>query len=98
MLSQTKHQQECNNQIEAEPLNRVMKHPGSTLYINPVFYLTYSGTRALMENLCSVNLSDISKMLVKKQMKYFDVPSELPCMESSGFTRTFKYKNEKFLC
>ena len=27
-----------------------------------------------MENLCSVNLSDISKMLVKKQMKYFDVP------------------------
>ena len=25
-------------------------------------------------NDCSVNLSDISKMLVKKQMKYFDVP------------------------
>ena len=74
MLSQTKHQQECNNQIEAEPLNRVMKHPDSTLYINSVFYLTYSGTGALMENLCSVNLSDISKMLVKKQMKYFDVP------------------------
>jgi len=49
-------------------------------------------------NDCSVNPSDLSKMLVKKQMKYFDVPSELPCMESSGFTRTFKYKNEKFLC
>ena len=29
-------------------------------------------------------------------MKYFDVPSELPCMESSGFTRTFKYENDKF--
>ena len=25
---------------------------------------------------CSVNLSDLSKMLVKKQMKYFDVPLE----------------------
>ena len=42
---------------------------------------------------CSVNPSDLSKMLVKKQMKYFDVPLR-PCMESSGFTRTFKYKNE----
>ena len=47
-------------------------------------------------NNCFVNLSDLSKMLVKKQMKYFDVPSELPCMESSGFTRTFKYENDKF--
>ena len=48
-------------------------------------------------NDCFVNLSDLSKMLVKKkQIKYFDVPSELPCMESTGFTRTFKYKNEKF--
>ena len=27
-------------------------------------------------NDCSVNLSDLSKMLVKKQMKYFDVPLE----------------------
>ena len=25
-------------------------------------------------NDCSVNLSDLSKMLVKKQMQYFDVP------------------------
>ena len=25
-------------------------------------------------NDCSVNLSDLSKMLVKRQMKYFDVP------------------------
>ena len=25
---------------------------------------------------CSVNLSDLSKMLAKKQMKYFDVPLE----------------------
>ena len=25
-------------------------------------------------NDCSVNLSDLSKMLAKKQMKYFDVP------------------------
>ena len=27
-------------------------------------------------NDCYVNLSDLSKMLVKKQMKYFDVPLE----------------------
>ena len=27
-------------------------------------------------NDCSVNPSDLSKMLVKKQMKYFDVPLE----------------------
>ena len=38
-------------------------------------------------NDCSVNLSDLSKMLVKTQMKYFDVPLD-------HFTRTFKYKNE----
>ena len=44
-------------------------------------------------NDCSVNPSDLSKMLVKKQMKYFDVQYGT-CMESSGFTRTFKYKNE----
>ena len=29
-----------------------------------------------LANDCSVNLSDRSKMLVKKQMKYFDVPLE----------------------
>ena len=39
-------------------------------------------TQFLAENLfsiandCSVNLSDFGKMLVKKQMKYFDVPLE----------------------
>ena len=30
----------------------------------------------LISNDCSVNPSDLSKMLVKKQMKYFDVPLE----------------------
>ena len=44
-------------------------------------------------NDCSVNISDLSKMLVKKQMKYFDVP-----LESSDFTGTIKYKNELFIC
>ena len=34
-------------------------------------------------NDCFVNLSDLSKMLVKKQIEYFDVP-----LESSNFTRT----------
>ena len=42
--------------------------------------------RNLFANDCSVNLSDLSKTLVKKQMKYFDVPYSGPCMESSGFT------------
>ena len=51
MLSQTIHKQEGINQIEEEQLKRVMKHSGSTLYINPAIYLTYSATGALMENL-----------------------------------------------
>ena len=44
-------------------------------------------------NDCSVNLSDLSKMSVKKQIKYVDVP-----LESSDFTGTIKYKNELFIC
>ena len=42
-------------------------------------------------NDCSVNISDLSKMLFEKKMKYFDVPLD---HESSRFTRPFKYKNE----
>ena len=46
------------------------------------FFLIYAKTTLTfiyfylfsIENDCSVNLSDLSKMLVKKQMKYFDVP------------------------
>ena len=50
-------------------------------------------------NDCFVNLSDLSKMLVKKQMKYFYVPLDHAiCMESSGFTRTVKYKSDSFIC
>ena len=41
---------------------------------------------------CSVNLSDLSKMLVKKQMKYFDVPLEhawkVPVLQELLNTRT----------
>jgi len=37
-------------------------------------------------NDCSVNPSDLSKILVQKQMKYFDVLLD-HAMESSGFTR-----------
>ena len=44
-------------------------------------------------NDCSINLSDLSKMSVKKQIKYVDVP-----LESSDFTGTIKYKNELFIC
>ena len=42
-----------------------------------------------LANDCLVNLSDLSEMLVKKQMKYIG-----PCMESLGFTRTIKYNNK----
>ena len=48
-------------------------------------------------NDCSVNLSDLSKILVKKEMKYFDVPLEHE-WKVPVFTRTFKNKNEKFIC
>ena len=43
-------------------------------------------------NACSVNLSDLSKMLVKKQMKYFDVPLDhawkVPVLQELLNTRT----------
>ena len=43
-------------------------------------------------NDCSVNPSDLSKMLVKKQMKYFDVPLdhawEVPVLQELLNTRT----------
>ena len=43
-------------------------------------------------NDCSVNLSDLSKMLVKKQMKYFDVPLDhawkVPVLQELLNTRT----------
>ena len=45
-----------------------------------LIYVKMTSTQFLAEiffsiaNDCSVNLSDFSKMLVKKQMKYFDVP------------------------
>jgi len=42
------------------------------------FFLIYFLGRNLFSiaNDCSVNPSDLSKMLVKKQLKYFDVPLE----------------------
>ena len=43
-------------------------------------------------NDCSVNLSDLSKMLVKKQMQYFDVPLDhawkVPILQELLNTRT----------
>ena len=43
-------------------------------------------------NDCFVNLSDLSKMLVKKQMKYFDVPLDhawkVPVLQELLNTRT----------
>ena len=43
-------------------------------------------------NDCFVNLSDLSKMLVKKQMKYFDVP--LDHARKVPVLQDIKYKNE----
>ena len=44
-----------------------------------------------------VNLSDLSKMLVQKQIKYFVIAFltlDHARMESSEFTRSIKYKNK----
>ena len=47
-----------------------------------LIYVKMTSTQLLAEiyfciaNDCSVNPSDLSKMIVKKQMKYFDVPLE----------------------
>ena len=51
-------------------------------------------------NDCSVNLSDLSKMLVKKQMKYFDVPFDhawkVPVLQELLNTRTNNLNVEEF--
>ena len=51
-------------------------------------------------NDCSVNLSDLSKMLVKKQMKYFDVPLDhawkFPVLQELLSTRTNNLYVEEF--
>jgi len=53
-------------------------------------------------NDCYVNLSDLSKMLVKKQMKYFDVPLTLdhawkvPVLQELLNTRTNNLHVEGF--
>ena len=39
-------------------------------------------------NDCFVNIYDLSKMLVKKQLKYLYVPYWSTCMESSDLTIT----------
>ena len=44
----------------------------SQFFLLSLFYLILFS----IANDCFVNLSDLSKMLVKKQMKYFDVPLE----------------------
>ena len=51
-------------------------------------------------NDCSVNLSDLSKMLVKKQMKYFDVPLDhawkVPVLQDLLNTRAKNLYVEEF--
>ena len=51
-------------------------------------------------NDCSVNPSDLSKILVKKQMKYFDVPLEhewkVPVLQELLNTRTNNLYAEGF--
>ena len=63
-------------------------------------------TQFLAENLfsiandCSVNLSDFGKMLVKKQMKYFDVPLDhawkVPVLQELLNRRTYNLYVEGF--
>jgi len=51
-------------------------------------------------NDCSVNPSDLSKMLVKKQIKYFDIPSDhawkVPVLQELLNTRTNNLYVEEF--
>ena len=53
-----------------------------------------------MQLYCSVNLSDLSKMLVNKQMKYFDVPLDqawkVPVLQELLNTRTNNLYDEGF--
>ena len=53
-----------------------------------------------MANDCSVNPSDLSKMIVKKQMKYFDVPLEhewkVPVLQELLNTRINNFYVEGF--
>ena len=53
---------------------------------------TYSQNLFSIANYCFVNFSDLSKMLVKKQMKYFDVPLDhawiVPVLQELLNTRT----------
>ena len=48
-------------------LSNLCKNDLNTVFGRNLFYIA---------NDCSVNPSDLSKILVKKQMKYFDVPLE----------------------
>ena len=51
-------------------------------------------------NDCFVNLSDLSKMLVKKQMKYFNVPWDhawkVPVLQELLNTRTNNFYVDRF--
>ena len=53
-----------------------------------------------LANDCFVNLFDLSKMLVKKQMQYFDVPLEhawkVPVLQELLHTRTNNLNVEEF--
>ena len=54
----------------------------------------------MIANDCSVNHSDLSKMLVKKQLKYFDVPLDhawkVPVLQELLHTRTNNLNVEEF--
>ena len=57
--------------------NTIFNQDADYAFKNTFFWILGIGNTAiLIANDCSVNPSDLSKMLVKKQMKYFDVPLE----------------------
>ena len=75
---------EASSRLCIRFLSNLCKNDLNTVLVKNLFSIA---------NDCSVNLSDLSKMLVKKQMKYFDVPLD-HAWKVPVFTRTFKYKNE----
>ena len=62
----------------------------SQFFLLSLFYLILFS----IANDCFVNLSDLSKMLVNRNKLNILFYLLWSCTESSGFTRTIKFKNE----
>ena len=78
---------EASSKLCIRFLSNLCKNYLNTVLGRNLFYIA---------NDCSVNFLDLSKMLLKKQMKYFDVPLEHAWKVEilQELTRTIKCKNE----